>query len=436
MQQGYPKLMRVQQRLHRQAVANIDDSVGLALQNCSSYQSIKPGQRVAIAVGSRGIANLKEIVSSLVRRLQQIGAMPMIVPAMGSHGGATAVGQVSVLASLGITETSVGCPIESSMETISIGKTTEGFDVRFDKTASQSDHVIVVNRIKPHTRLIGTLQSGLVKMMLVGLGNHDGAAAYHVAFASHHYRWDEIAIEIANMILASQPITLGISIIEDGAEQTSHIEAVPAELWLNREPQLLKIAANQMPSLPFETVDFLIVDRIGKEISGTGMDTNVVGRKWNDGIAAVDEWPKIKEIYVRRLTDKTAGNANGIGIATYCHQAVIDAMDADITRTNCITSGHPTSGRIPLVFPSDRDVLDAVMSQHCGTDKNCGTDKSKLKWLAISDTMSLGQFYCSTAYLDAIAANDEVTVLTPPEEIQFDDAGTLVGFAELEGFRS
>lgn len=421
----YPQLVTVEQTLCRDAVDNIDDATRNTLRQWTDRQSerdrlILPGQRVAIAVGSRGIANLREIVSSVVGYFHDLGARATIVPAMGSHGGATADGQRRVLASLGITESSVGCPIESSMETVSVGQTQNGFDVRFDRIATQADHVVVVNRVKPHTRLIGSLQSGLVKMMLVGLGNHDGAAAYHSVFAAHQYQFNAIATEIANLIVAKTPVAMGIAIIEDGAEQTSHIEAVAADEFLSREPELLKIATEKMPSLPFRSADLLIVNRIGKEISGTGMDTNIVGRKWNDNVAAADEFPKINGIYVRNLSEKTAGNATGIGIATYCHRNVVDAMDAEVTKTNCVASAHPTGGRIPLTFNSDREALDAIVSQYRTTDP------AQMKWIAIADTLTLGQFYCSSDYLDEIESHDHLRVLTPPAAIQFDDAGNMM----------
>lgn len=420
----YPELIQVEQSLHRQAVPSIEKSTSETLQNWVSRhadhgRTIQPGHRVAIAVGSRGVANLVEIVSSVVDFFRGLGAKPIIIPAMGSHGGANADGQQRVLASLGITESSVGCPIESSMKTVSIGRTQAGFDVRFDQIAAQADHVIVVNRVKPHTRLIGDLQSGLVKMMLIGLGNHDGAAAYHSLFPAHQYRLDAIATEITHLILAKTPVAMGIAIIEDGAEQTSHIEAVDATTFLTREPELLKIAANRMPSLPFDSADLLIINRIGKEISGTGMDTNIVGRKWNDNVAAAEEWPKVSEIYVRNLSKKTAGNATGIGVAQYCHQNVVDAMDLEITKTNCIASAHPTGGRIPLTFRSDRDALDAIVSQYRTTPL------AKMKWIAIEDTLTLGRFYCSTAYLDEVRSRDRLQQKSNSTAIEFSDAGNV-----------
>ncbi|KAA1261788.1 hypothetical protein LF1_43480 [Rubripirellula obstinata] len=421
----YPEMIQVEQSLHQQPVASIDGATKNTLHQWVGRHGdrdgpIQPGQRVAIAVGSRGVANLAEIVSSVVGFCRDRGAVPIIVPAMGSHGGASADGQQRVLASLGITESSVECPIESSMETVSLGKTQAGFDVRFDRIAAHADHVVVVNRVKPHTRLIGSLQSGLIKMMLIGLGNHDGAAAYHSLFPSHQYRLDAIATEITDLIIAKTPVTMGLAIIEDGAEQTSHIEAVAAEDFLTREPELLKIATERMPSLPFDSADLLIINRIGKEISGTGMDTNIVGRKWNDNIAAADEWPKISGIYVRNLSEKTAGNATGIGVAEYCHQNVVDAMDAEMTKTNCIASAHPTGGRIPLTFHSDQEALDAILSQYRTTSP------ANMKWIAIEDTLSLSRFFCSTAFQDQLRSHERLHQLCDPAAIEFDDAGNMM----------
>ena len=417
----YPELLRVEQTLHRQAITDIAGSIHDTIADCTATKSLSSGHRVAIAVGSRGIANLAVIVKAVVDSVRTQGALPFIVPAMGSHGGASAAGQLKVLASHGITESAIGCPIESSMETVSIGQTAEGFDVRFDGIAAAADHVIVVNRIKPHTRLIGDLQSGLVKMLMIGLGNHDGAAAYHQSFATHDYRLDAMATEISGMIMAKMPITMGLAIIEDGAEQTSHIEAVAASEFLTREPALLEMAAERMPSLPFRHADLLIIDHIGKEISGTGMDTNVIGRKWNDNVAAADEWPKIKQIYVRSLTNKTAGNAAGIGIAEYCHQNVVDHIDIETTKINCITSEHVTAGRIPLTFANDRQVFDAVVSQMAATSP------SKMKWMAIRDTLSLSEVFCSTAYFDSEDATESVSIIDPPAPIQFDADGNIHG---------
>jgi hypothetical protein len=424
MNHSYPELFRLRQRFESHAIEDIPAAVEKALAVASLCEQIQPGQSIAVAVGSRGIANLSKIVAEVVRCVIAMGGKPMIVPAMGSHGGATAKGQAAMLASFGIEADSVGCPIRSSMETIVVGTTKDGVDVHFDKQASEADHLIVINRIKPHTRLVGQLESGLTKMLMIGLGKHKGALLYHQVFPDYDYRLDHLAPSIVPMLVEKMPITLGLAIVEDAFEQTSLIESVdPAEI-LTREPELLKLAKSRMPRLPFDHADLLIIDRIGKEISGTGMDTNVIGRKSNDNCAAPDEYPKIREIYVRSLTEKSAGNASGIGIAEYCHQRVVQAMDAEVTRINCVTSAHVTAGATPLSFPSDRAVLDAVVSQ-------IGRDRiADLKWMWISDTLNVSDLACSRGYLDAVGQRDDLEILTDPRPLDFDREENLVAIRQ------
>jgi hypothetical protein len=343
----------------------------------------------------------------------------MIVPAMGSHGGATAEGQAAVLATYGIVGDSVGCPVVSSMETVLVGTTDDGVDVHFDKSASGADHVIVINRIKPHTRLTGRFESGLVKMLMIGLGKHRGALLYHQVFPDYDYRLDKLAPGIISMILERMPITLGLAVVEDAFEHTSLIESVPPENLLTREPELLAIARSRMPQLPFDHSDLLIIDRIGKEISGTGMDTNVIGRKSNDRCAAPDEFPKVRQIYVRALTENTKGNASGIGLAEYTHRRVVEAMDEVVTRINCVTSAHVSAGAVPLAFDSDRAVLDAVVSQ-------ISRDRiADLQWMWITDTLNVSELACSKGYWTAACDRDNLEILSKPRPLEFDGEGNL-----------
>ena len=333
-----PEFFRVRQRFESHRIDDLAGAVHDALHSAALAEKIRPGQRVAISVGSRGINNLSTIVGSVVREIQAVGGQPFIVPAMGSHGGATAEGQAKVLATYGVTELAMGCPVVASMETILVGTTAEGVDVHFDRVASQADHVVVVNRVKPHTRLAGKFESGLIKMLMIGLGKHRGASLYHQVFPDFDYSLNRLAPSIVEMIVDRMPVTLGIAIVEDAFENTSHIEAVEARDFLTREPELLALAKSRMPRLPFDRAELLIVDQIGKEISGTGMDTNVIGRKSNDKCAAPEEFPKIRQVYIRSLTDKTAGNACGIGVAEYCHRRVVEAMNVEVTKINCVTS--------------------------------------------------------------------------------------------------
>jgi hypothetical protein len=415
-----PRFFRVRQRFPSHRLDDLPLAVHQAMQTVSLSKKIRSGQRIAVAVGSRGINNLSTIVASVVRELQDLGALPFIIPAMGSHGGATPQGQAKVLATYGVTETAMGCPVVSSMDTVIVGTTDQGLDVHFDKSASEADHVIVVNRIKPHTRLAGKYESGLIKMLMIGLGKHQGAWRYHQVFPDFDYSLNGLAPGIVKMILNTMPVTLGIAIVEDAFENTSHIEAVEASNFLTREPALLEMARSRMPRLPFDRAELLIVDRIGKEISGTGMDTNVVGRKSNDKCAAPDEFPKIRQIYVRSLTEKTAGNACGIGVAEYCHRRVVEALNAEVTRINCVTSAHPSAGAVPLVFESDRDVLEAAISQ-------IGRDRAEdVKWMWIRDTLNVDEVACSKGFYESAQQRDDLQVLDQPVALQFDDHGDLV----------
>ena len=413
----FPRMFRIRQTLCERSLPDVGKAVADTVTQSQLMQQIKPGQRVAIAVGSRGIANLPVIVGEVVQGVKEAGGVPLIIPAMGSHGGATATGQAELLGSLGISVETVGCQIESSMETISLGSTDEGFDIRFDEIAANADHIIVINRIKPHTRITGSLQSGLVKMLLIGLGKHAGAKAYHQVLGRYEYRLEAMAVPIVKKITGQLPILMGLAIVEDAADRTSHVDAISGNDLLVREPQLLELATDQMPLLPFDQIDLLIVDQIGKEISGTGMDTNVVGRKSNDNVAASDEWPKVKQIYVRGLSEKTSGNAAGIGIAEYCHRRVVRAMDEVKTRINCIASEHVTAGRIPITFDADHEVFAAVVSQ-MGL-----TPISEMKWVAIRSTLKVGELVCSEGLLDQVQQNKSLKQVTELEPISFDHAG-------------
>ena len=417
----YPEFFRLRQKFESHAITNIPDAVESTLGDVVDSSVIRPGQSVAIAVGSRGISNLQSIVASVVKYVQSLDALPMVVPAMGSHGGATAEGQAAVLAAYGVTSEGIGCPIVSSMDTVLVGTTPDGVDVHFDEHASRADHIIVVNRIKPHTRLAGRYESGIIKMMMIGLGKHRGAYLYHQVFPDYDYRLDALAPDIVSMILQRMPVTLGLAIVEDAFENTSHIEAIPISKLVDREPQLLDLARSRLPGLPFAEADLLIVDQIGKEISGTGMDTNVIGRKTNDKCAALDESPKVRQIYVRSLTEKTAGNASGIGIAEYCHQHVVDAMNTEVTKINCVTSAHVTAGAVPLTFASDRDVFNSVMSQ-IPTDR-----RLDLNWMWIRDTLQLSELACSRSYWERARQRSDLEPLGKPQPLAFDEDGNLVG---------
>ena len=415
-----PRFFPLQQTFESSPVKDVEKVIAGTFSVSGSLNEVREGQTVAIAVGSRGIHQISRIVKAIVEEIKTRGASPIIIPAMGSHGGATAAGQAAVLSSFGITEGSMGCPVVASMETVLLGHTPEGLPIYFDRVASESDHIVVVNRVKPHTRLAGRYESGLIKMLMIGLGKHRGASTYHQFFPDYDYCLDHLVPSVVELLLDQMPITCGLAIVEDAFENTAHLEAVPAGQILSREPDLLEMAKSLLPRLPFKHFDLLIVDQIGKEISGTGMDTNLIGRKSNDRAAAENEFPKVRHIYVRSLTQKTAGNGAGIGIAEYCHQRVVDALDVEKTKVNCITSAHPSAGAVPLTFGSDRDALLAAISQ-------VATDRHRdVKWIWIRDTLHVDRVWVSEAFYSVLQDREDLLALESPKMLQFDERGDLV----------
>lgn len=411
-------MFRLRQRFSGPKIGDIPAEIHQQLAKLELANTIKPGQRVAITAGSRGIANIAIIVKGIVDYVKSMDAVPYIVPAMGSHGGATAEGQLGVLKTYGVTEEFCGCPIQSSMETVVVCHAPEGFEVHFDKNAYGADHVIVCGRIKPHTDFTGAIQSGLMKMMLIGLGKHNGAKIYHRAFKD--YSFDQIVRSVSAEVIKNCRIAAGLAIVENGYEQTALLEAVEPRRLEEREPELLGLAEKWMARLPFERLDVLIVNQIGKNISGTGMDTNVVGRKKNENAPAEGDSPKIKKIVVLGLTDETHGNATGIGVADYTTQKVLDQMDYHATRVNCVTSGRTAVGMIPIHYPTDQQSIDASLS-------NVGlVPPEKAKLIRVKNTLHLDELECSEAFLAEARERDDLEVCSELYELKFTDDGELV----------
>lgn len=420
-----PKMFHVRQHFASERIADPAAKVTAELERVRLQDRIERGQSVAIAVGSRGIASLQPMVDAVVRYVKAVGGAPVVVPAMGSHGGGTAEGQIDVLSRLGITEAAVGCPIASSMETEMIGLSSDGVPVHFDRNALDADHLILLNRIKPHTRFTGRIQSGLLKMLMIGLGKRNGASIYHRA--NQTIAFDRLIRTVIPVILDRRSVTLGIAVIENAFDEVGMIEAVEPNRLLDREPELLEIASGMMPHLPFDRADLLIVDAIGKDISGTGMDTNIIGRKQNDKIAGEDEYPKLRHIYVRGLTEATHGNASGIGLAEFCRSDLVEQIDVEATRVNSLTAGHVTAAAIPVHYPTDREVLEAAITQ------SGLAPVEEVRWMWIRDTLHLGEVVCSEAFYNDANRRDDLDILDPPSPLRFDESGQLVEmFAPVE----
>lgn len=402
-------MFRIRQRFDSPEVEDVEAATHQALASLELGRRIEPGQTVAITAGSRGIWGIPTILRTCVAHLRMLGAEPFIVPAMGSHGGGTAEGQVGVLARLGITEEACGCPIKASMETVVVSRAAEGFDVHFDRHAFEADHVFVCGRVKPHTRFTGALESGLMKMLLIGLGKHEGAKIYHRAIVD--YSFDQIVRSVGREVLEKCRICAGLAIIENAHDHTALIEAVAPENFESREPELLNLARNWMARLPISIADVLIMDQIGKDLSGAGMDSNVVGRKTTDHDPGEHEFPKIKRICVRGLSPGTHGNATGIGIAEFCLSRVIEQMDVRMTRINCLTGSHPTAAMLPLDYVDDRQMLTAA----CSTLGLVGPANTRMVW--IPNTLHLSELEVSQSYWDELSQRSDIEILTEPRPL-------------------
>ena len=417
----FPRVFRLRQKFDDSKVADIPAEVSRQLTALNLSSRVKPGQSVAITCGSRGVNNIAVIIKAAADHFKSLGAEPFVVPAMGSHGGGTAEGQREVLASYNVTETFVGCPIRASMETVIVCQTKDGFPVHFDKHAFAADHVLVVNRVKPHTRFVGDIESGMMKMMLIGLGKHEGAKIYHKAI--ENWSFDQIVRSVAAEVIERCRIVAGLGVVENSFDETARIAAALPENIIETDKTLLREAKRLLPRLPFDEVDILIVDEIGKNISGTGMDTNVLGRKYNDHEATGDERPRIKRIIVRGLTEATHGNATGIGLAEFCLSRVVREMDRKITAINCITGSHPTAAMVPIHYETDREVLEAALA----TIGLVEPQNAKLIW--IRNTLDLAEIICSEAYLDAAKSNPNVEVLGNANPFPIGDTGMMPQFA-------
>jgi len=415
---GYPRMARVRQTFDAPRIDDIPAEIGRRFDRLQLENTIRSGQTVAITAGSRGIANIALIIKATVDYLKSLGAVPFIVPAMGSHGGGTAEGQRHILETYGITADYTGAEIRSSMATVIVDRTPQGIPVHFDKQAAEADHVLVCGHVKPHTGFVGEIESGLHKMMLIGLGKHAGAKIYHRAILD--YSFLEIIQAVAESVLKKCKVVAGLAIVENARDETGLLEAVAPGDFFEREKELLETAKAWMPRLPIDRVDLLIVDEIGKDISGSGLDTNVVGRKFRDHAATDLDTVSCKRIFVRGLTKATNGNAVGIGIAEFTNQRTVDAIDPVTTRINAITGGHPAAASIPVAFPTDREAIGAAL-ECVGL-----VEPENARVVQIANTLQLEEALVSESCLAEIEGRADLEIVASPESMAFDDSGNLI----------
>lgn len=386
------KTFRFRQPLDKTAVV---DPYKAAKKELSQLRlPVEKGQSVAITGSSRGITDIVPITRAVVDHFKELGADPFLVPAMGSHAGGTADSQRQTLLDYGLSEGAVGCPIRSSMETVQLGSLDIETDHRviqcpvyFDRIASEADHVFLVNRIKSHTRFTGSIESGLLKMLMIGLGNADGASAYHRAVSDN--RFPSVIKQVSDFLVSKISVLGGLGIVENGEGKTAFLKAIHQDKLFIEEEKLLALSKKITPKLPFEEIDLLFVRKIGKNISGTGMDTNVIGRKHDDHKAADRERPRIHCVAVLGLTPETAGNANGIGMAEFCLSSVLKEVNWPVTRFNAMTANHVSAAMIPLDYETEEEILYAAWHTLGKPDP----DSLRVVW--IEDTLHLEEIIVS-----------------------------------------
>lgn len=374
--------------------------------------TIKPGQRIAIGVGSRGIDRLPEIVAALVAQLRSLGAEPFIIPAMGSHGGATSRGQLEVLEHLGVTSETVGAPLESQMETVEIGRTAEGMPVLMDRLAMSADGIVFVARIKAHTAFAGPYESGMAKMIAIGLGKQPGAAAAHARGFGEMARMVPAAAQVA---LERAPIRFAVAVIENAHDEISKLLVVPASRIMVTEPELLIEGKKIMAHIPFTQLDVLVIDEIGKNISGDGADPNVTGRFPTPYASG---GPDVNKQVVLDLDDASGGNANGVGTADFTTVRLARKIDLGRTYPNSLTSTVPGPVKLPMVLPSDRLALAAALL-------TCHAVNRPPRLMRIRNTLKLDEFWVSPALLDEVYQDPTQQVVAEPQPLPFDEDGNL-----------
>ena len=410
-------MVRIKQHFDTKTIPDIPEEIRSTLRGFEPQKIISPGQSVAITAGSRGIHKIDVILKTLIDELKDIHAKPFIVPAMGSHGGATAEGQKEVLEHYGITEETMGVPIKSSMEVKQIGETLNGIPVFIDRNALQADHIVVVNRVKPHTDFEGDIESGLMKIIAIGLGKQQAADRYHNEFMKFgHY---EVITSVARETIKKCRISFGLAVVENQRDETEIIKVIPGKEIEEAEKELLIIARELLPRIPFDPIDLLIVNQMGKDFSGTGMDQNVIARTVVS-YHRVPSNPKIRRIFVRDLTHNSGGNATGLGNADFTTSRLVEKIDRKSSYMNCMTSSSPEAIRIPPYYDTDREAIEVAL------DTIPENAPQHVRIVHIENTLKLEEMYISEALVPEAIKMKPISILGGPDEMKFDEKGNLV----------
>ena len=417
-----PNMIEIRQSYPASPRLDFQRILGEEFEKQALNSEISPGMRIAVGVGSRGIANLKDIVEAAIRVLIRAGVRPFVIPAMGSHGGATPEGQTKVLAEYGITAESLGVPIDADMDVRKIGTAPDGREIVFSAAALRADGIVVINRIKPHTDFRGTLGSGIQKMLTIGFGKQIGAANAHRAAA--HIGYEAVIRDFAKVALENVRVLCGIAILEDQHHQTSAIHVLPPDVIVSREQVLFERSRSLMPHLPLHEIDLLIVDEIGKEISGTGMDTNIIGREITGYSTSFQQangtTPHIARIFVRDLSHATNGNGIGIGLADFTTDRAVKALDLGSMYMNATTSLGLNTAKIPIHFASDREAV------HTALASVASSNPEMIRIVRIVNTLRLERMLVSACCSGMLGSQPGVTIVGEACAMQFDQTGNLL----------
>ena len=412
---SFPTIARVRRSYHQPELSDVSAATVAAIHDSRVVERLKPAGRIAITVGSRGIAQIARIVRATAEALRALGFDPFVVAAMGSHGGGTADGQLNLLSELGVTEDSVRCPIRTEMDTVVLGTNSFGLPIHFDRNAIEADGIVLLNRIKPHTSFTGRYESGLLKMLTVGLGKRQGAAQVH-KLGLPGLR--ALIPQVGAFLLDRVPVVLGLAILENAREQTARIVAIEPEDLLEAEPQLLDESRSLMARLPFDQIDVLVVGELGKNYSGTGMDPNVIGRQRVETMPDLPK-PVITRIAVLDLSVETRGNALGIGLADLTTERLVRGIDPTPMRVNSLTSNFLSRARVPLALPTDGDVIGSSL------DTCWRISRDEARMVLVPNTLEISSFWVSPALVDEVEAHPELSFETEFRPIPFDEQGNL-----------
>jgi hypothetical protein len=407
----FPIFYQIKQRFDVTSIGDVAGAVREQFAGFNPGDKVKPGQTVAVAVGSRGTHDLKILVATVVECLKETGLKPYIIPAMGSHGAATGEGQAQVLSELGISESTMGAPVVSNMDVISMGRVGSGAEVFFAKDAVEADHIVVINRVKPHTAFRGEVESGLSKILAVGCGRQVGASNMH------KYDLSRTIVPAARLIIEKNSVLCGLAVTENALGGTHSIRLARPEEFVEIDKLLLEEAWKLFPKLPLDDLDILVIDEMGKDVSGAGMDPNVIGFWRREG---GPRKPDYRILIVLDLTQPSHGNATGIGMADLTTQRVIDNIDRKATYMNALTSKVLRSGRLPISLDNDRIVLETAL--------DCVPDPESVRMARIVNTGSLETFWATGALLSELRAQEGIMVDDKPLELELNDEGRLLPF--------